>query len=85
MCGKNNFDLTDIEFIAGCNRFGLDNPVPVITRRLAHYGNEENIEKQIERLAKQYQDLNFCDPDKFGSTVPDKSLNKMGGMEGMTI
>jgi hypothetical protein len=52
MCGKNGFDCTDVEFIAGCNRFGLDNPVPIITRRMAHYGNEENVEKIVERLAK---------------------------------
>jgi len=49
MCGKNQFDCNDIEFLAGCNRFGLDNPVPIITRRLAHYGNEETIEKILEK------------------------------------
>lgn len=52
MCGKNGVGCTDKEFVAGCNRFGLDNPVPTIMRRLAHYGNEESVEKVIERMAK---------------------------------
>lgn len=50
MCGSNKFECSEIEFLAGCNRFGLDNPVPTITRRLATYGNEEPVEKLLERL-----------------------------------
>ena len=79
MCGKNGFDCTDVEFLAGCNRFGLDNPVPIITRRMAHYGNEENVEKIVERLAKVYNDTNFLDSDKFGSVLPDKTMAKIEG------
>ena len=30
MCGKNNYELTTAEFLAGCNRFGLDNPTEII-------------------------------------------------------
>ena len=77
MCGKNSFECSDVEFVAGCNRFGLDNPYPIITRRLSTYGNDENIEKIVERLAKQYQDTNIIDPDKYGSIIPDKTA-KMG-------
>lgn len=73
MCGKNDSSVFEQEFIAGCNRFGLDNPVPIVTRRLATYGNEENIEKLLERLSKQYNDLNFLDPEKFTSVMPDKN------------
>ncbi len=79
MCGKNGFDCTDVEFLAGCNRFGLDNPVPIITRRMAHYGNEENVEKIVERLAKMYNDPNFLDADKFGSVLPDKTMARIEG------
>ena len=32
-------------FLAGCNRFGIDNPCPIITKRLANYGNSEDILK----------------------------------------
>ena len=73
MCGRNNFDCNDQEFIAGCNRFGLDNPVPIVTRRLSHYGNDENMEKLLERLSRQYNDTNFLDPEKYGSIYPDKT------------
>ncbi len=76
MCGKNGVGCTDKEFVAGCNRFGLDNPVPTIMRRLAHYGNEESVEKIIERMAKQYNDAKFLDADKFGSVLPDKTQAK---------
>ena len=52
MCGKNGTELTDTEFLAGCNRFGLDNPTPIINARIAPYGNAENMEQLITRLAK---------------------------------
>lgn len=84
MCGKNNFESNDLAFVAGCNRFGLDNPYPIITRRLSTYGNDENIEKIVERLAKQYQDTNIIDPDKYGSIQPDKNSAKMG-LEGSMV
>ena len=83
MCGKNGFDITDNEFIAGCNRFGLDNPTPIITRRLATYGNEEAVEKLVERMARQYNDERFLDPERFGSTLPDKTPPKVAEMSGI--
>ena len=84
MCGKNGFEISDNEFVAGCNRFGLDNPTPIITRRLSTYGNEENVEKLLERLAKQYNDEKFLDPERFGSTMPDKSIvSKVAEMSGL--
>ena len=66
LCGDNNFLCNEYEFVAGCNRFGLDNPSPIVTRRLAAYGNEEPIEKIVEKLARQYNDSNIIDPEKFG-------------------
>ena len=78
MSGANGVACSDEEFVAGCNRYGLDNPTPTITRRLASYGNEEGVEKLIERAAKQYNDEKFLDPEVFGSTVPDKSKLQAG-------
>ncbi len=43
---------------------------------MAHYGNEENVEKIIERVAKTYNDPNFLDAEKFGSVLPDKTTTK---------
>lgn len=39
MCGTNAADVNEFEFLAGCNRFALDNPLPTITKRVAFYGN----------------------------------------------
>jgi hypothetical protein len=40
-----------MEFLAGCNRFALDNPTPTINVRLAFYGNEEKIEEILKRFS----------------------------------
>lgn len=42
-----------MEMMAGCNRFGVDNPVPVITKRLALYGNEETTIRLAEEMQKE--------------------------------
>ena len=71
ICGNNGFETSDVEVLAAFNRFGLDNPTPVITKRLSLYGNEEPLEKVIERLAKQYNDSKFLDAEKLGN-LPEK-------------
>jgi len=43
--------VNEDELLAACNRFGLDNPCPSITKRLAWFGNQEDIEKAIEKAA----------------------------------
>lgn len=45
MCGTNSEDVNDFEFMAGCNRFAIDNPLPTVTKRIAYYGNSEDITK----------------------------------------
>jgi hypothetical protein len=42
------------EFLAGCNRYGIDNPCPIITKRLSHYGNDELIEKDFKKYAEKF-------------------------------
>ena len=71
MCGKNGNEITNSEFLAGCNRFGLDNPTPIINHRLAPYGNAENMEKILDKMARKYQGL--IDADRFVGTNPDKN------------
>ena len=51
MCGKNSGDVNEMEFVAGCNRFALDNPLPTITSRFALFGNEANVEKKLKVFA----------------------------------
>jgi hypothetical protein len=43
MSGANNNKVSEIEFLAGCSRYGIDNPVPTIKRRLALYGNTDDV------------------------------------------
>ena len=53
-CGSNNNEVNPSAFLAACNRFGIDNPCPIITKRLALYGNQEDIEKDFKRIAADY-------------------------------
>lgn len=52
VCGDNNKKVTKQQFIAGCNRFGVDNPCPIITKRLSIYGNTEEMVKEFKRAAE---------------------------------
>ena len=45
-CGINNNDITVDQFMAACNRFGVDNPLPIITKRISLYGNQEDVVKE---------------------------------------
>ena len=76
MCGRNGIEVNDVEFVAGCNRFGLDNPTPIITKRFSTYGNEDTVDKTIERLAKSANEQFYIDQDRFGSVFPDKTAVK---------
>ena len=49
VCGDNGFEINTQEFIAGCNRFGIDNPSPIVTKRLSLYGNDEDIDEIMKR------------------------------------
>lgn len=40
--------------MAGCNRYGIDNPCPVITKRIGLYGLSEDLEKDFKRLVEKY-------------------------------
>ena len=51
-CGTNAADVSEMEIMAGLNRFGVDNPVPVVTKRLAFYGNDETSFTLLEEFKK---------------------------------
>jgi hypothetical protein len=42
-------DINTSEFLAGCNRYGLDNPCPFVTKRISLYGNDEDFEDLVRR------------------------------------
>jgi len=41
MCGGNTHEVNELELLAGCNRFGVENPVQVVYRRLSFFGNDD--------------------------------------------
>ena len=87
MCSDNKGEITETTFSAGCHRFGLDNPTPVITKRLSTYGNSEEIEKMVMDVSKKYSDLQIFDPERFACIYPDKKeakekqFNELEGVE----
>lgn len=54
VCGDNSGKVSMAEFLAGCNRFGIDNPCPIITKRLSTYGNNEDILKDFTKIAEKF-------------------------------
>jgi len=81
MCGSNTSEVNEIEFLAGCNRFAIDNPMPTITKRIALYGVTEDIEKMLERLAQRFENLNI-DPEQYGGTEMERGNKfRIGGIE----
>jgi len=55
--------------LAGCNRYGIDNPCPIINKRMSLYGVPDDLVKEFKNLAKTYNEqcpgLNI-DPDVLG-------------------
>jgi len=58
VCGENGPEVSQPQFLAACNRFGIDNPCPIITKRLSCYGNSEDVEKDFRRLADKFKQMN---------------------------
>ena len=56
-CGQNDKDLQCESFIAGCYRFGVDNPCPIISRRLNIYGNLEEIDKDFKKILARMKEI----------------------------
>ena len=56
--GTNTEKISQVQFLVACNRFGIDNPCPIITKRLSCYGNAEDVEKDFRRLAEKYKRTN---------------------------
>ena len=53
MAGKNSYDITNKEFMEGCSRFGIDNPIPFIAKRLHLYGNDVDLERYVRKNLKE--------------------------------
>lgn len=53
-CKDNNDCVNLVEFLAGCNRFALDNPAPSIHKRINLYGNEDDYEGFMRKQLEKY-------------------------------
>ena len=72
LCGELQAEVNEQAFSAGVHRFGIDNPTPTITQRLATYGNTEDVDKTLQELSKKYNDLRMYDPGLFVKKFPDQ-------------
>ena len=55
VCGENTGKVAKAQFLAGCNRFGIDNPCPIVTKRLSNYGNTEDVANDFKKLAEKWK------------------------------
>ena len=55
VCENNCNTISAEAFLAGCNRYGIDNPCPIITKRIGLYGLSEDLEKDFKRLVERYR------------------------------
>ena len=69
VCDSNSNHVATEALIAGCNRYGIDNPCPIINKRMSTYGISDDLDKDFKRLVekykKEYPDLDI-DPDVYG-------------------
>lgn len=61
--GTNSFDISTKDFQDSIFRSGIDNPYPIIQRRINFYGNDIDLETFITELQK-----NECALEKFKET-----------------
>ena len=58
VCGENSGKISMSEFLAGCNRFGIDNPCPIMSKRLSTYGNTEEALRDFQKNAEKFEAMN---------------------------
>ena len=58
LSGENGYALDNEGFLEACTKYGLTNPVPCFSRRLAMYGNTEDVTKCLQTIVdKTCRDL----------------------------
>jgi len=55
--------MDEIKFTVGCSRFGIDNPMPTIKKRLALYGNSEDVINLLKQIKTSDLILNGLQTD----------------------
>lgn len=55
VCGLNQTEVTTQQFMVACNRFGVDSPLPIITKRISLYGNNEDLQKELQKMVDRFK------------------------------
>jgi hypothetical protein len=53
-CKDNTDSVNLVEFLSGCNRFGLDCPHPTIHKRIGLFGNEDDFDQVVKSQLSAY-------------------------------
>ena len=69
MCGGNNNEVNEVELLAGCNRFGVENPLQVVSRRLAFFGNDDKAMDLFDKIKGAFKQ----DSSQFAPAETDKT------------
>ena len=78
-CDDSGIGISPEALLAGCNRYGIDNPCPIISKRLSLYGINEDLEKDFKRMVARYkleEPRLDIDPDFFGPSETLKFRNE---------
>jgi hypothetical protein len=54
VCNSESNHVSVEAIIAGCNRYGIDNPCPIINKRMSLYGITSDLESDFIKLAEKY-------------------------------
>jgi hypothetical protein len=56
VCDSNSNHISVEALIAGSNRYGIDNPCPIINKRMSLYGITDDLEKDFKKLVIKYNE-----------------------------
>ena len=54
VCDSNSNHISVEALVAGSNRYGVDNPCPIINKRMSLYGITDDLEKDFKKLVIKY-------------------------------
>jgi len=57
VCDSNSDHISVEALVAGSNRYGVDNPCPIINKRMSLYGITDDLEKDFKKLVIKYNEL----------------------------
>ena len=64
MSGHNNQVMNEVQFTNGCRRFGVDNPMPTVKKRIALYGNSQTVTTLVREVSEKQSSV------KLGTFTP---------------